>query len=108
MSEPSFEETLAARRDSSAQTVHEVSAAELQALLEKLFFDEPDHPWAMPFTEFVREHSDDKVYAGETSDGFSFVFYPSSLRGFWYRYDGRLVAIGRLSDQSLNYLAGIV
>jgi hypothetical protein len=76
--------------------------------LEKLFFDEPDHPWASPFTEFVREHSGDKAYTGETSDGFSFVFYPSPLRGFWYQYDGHLVAIGRLSDYALKYLAGIV
>jgi outer membrane protein TolC len=47
-------------------------------------------------------------YRGETSDGYSFVFYPSTSRGMWYRFDTRLSGVGIISEKTMNFLTQLV
>ena len=36
------------------------------------------------------------------------VFYPSSSRGMWYRFDTRLTGVGLISENSIKFLTGLV
>ena len=60
------------------------------------------------FTQFVEDHGDETAYRGETSDGYSFVFYPSTSRGMWYRFDTRLSGVGIISEKTINFLTQLV
>ena len=79
---------------------------ELRALITKLFPDET-HPWKESFTSFIDEHLGETALQGETSDGISFVYYPTSNRGIWYQYQNSLRGVGLLGETSLRVLSEI-
>jgi hypothetical protein len=85
--EPSFEEIVSARKDSAAESLRSATPEELRQTVNEIFSVDPSHPWLQSFTQFIEDHKDENAYRGETSDGHSFVFYPSSGRGMWYRFD---------------------
>jgi hypothetical protein len=66
------------------------------------------HPWHKSFTQFLEDHKDETAYRGETSDGYSFVFYPRTSRGMWYRFDKRLSGVGIISEKTMNFLTQLV
>jgi hypothetical protein len=103
----SIAETFAERKDSARNTIREASVAELRGLVTELFPDGA-HPFFEPFTQFIEEHKSERVYRGETSDGISFVYYPSANNGIWYTFVGKLPSIGRLGQNSLKALAEIL
>jgi hypothetical protein len=80
-SEPTnFAELVARRKTSAQETLREVSSEELRALIAKLFPD-GTHPWSQSFTNFIDEHQSERALQSETSDGISFVYYPTTNRG---------------------------
>ena len=83
MEEPSFDEILAARRESAEKTLRPATSEEVRKTLTEIFADDPLHPWLESFTKFVDEHQDETAYRGQTSDGYSFVVYPKTGRGMW-------------------------
>lgn len=106
-SEPiNFAELLTQRKASAEKTLHEISEVELRALIAKLFPD-ATHPWKESFTSFIDEHLSETALQGETSDGISFVYYPTSNRGIWYQYQNRLRGVGLLGETSLRVLSEI-
>lgn len=106
-SEPiNFAELLTQRKASAEKTLHEISEVELRALIAKLFPD-ATHPWKESFTRFIDEHLSETALQGETSDGISFVYYPTSNRGIWYQYQNRLRGVGLLGETSLRVLSEI-
>ena len=106
--EPSFEEIISARQESAAKSVRSATAEELRKLLDEIFSADPSHPWHKSFTQFVEDHKDETAYRGETSDGYSFVFYPRTSRGMWYRFDTRLSGVGIISEKTINFLTQLV
>jgi hypothetical protein len=106
--EPSgFAEKLNQRKESARRTLREASCEELRALVLELFPD-GGHPWAVPFSQFIEEHSSERAVRGETSDGFAFVYYPQSNRGIWYEHTGKAIGVGLLGQTSLKALSEIV
>lgn len=106
-SEPiNFAELLTQRKASAEKTLHEISEVELRALIAKLFPD-ATHPWKESFTSFIDEHLSETALQGETSDGISFVYYPTSNRGILYQYQNRLRGVGLLGETSLRVLSEI-
>ena len=94
--EPSgFAEKLAERKESARQTLRETSCEELRALVLE-FFAEGSHPWAVPFSQFIEEHQAEPAVRSETSDGFSFVYYPQANRGMWYEHTGKALGVGMI------------
>jgi hypothetical protein len=106
--EPSFEEIVSARKESAAKSLRSATAEELRKLLDEIFSADPSHPWHESFTRFVEDHKDETAYRGETSDGYSFVFYPRTGRGMWYRFDTRLSGVGIISEKTINFLTQLV
>lgn len=106
--EPSFEEIVSARQESAAKSVRSATPEELRKLLDEIFSADPSHPWHKSFTQFVEDHKDETAYRGETSDGYSFVFYPRTSRGMWYRFDTRLSGVGTISEKTMNFLTQLV
>jgi hypothetical protein len=106
--EPSFEEILAARKQSAAESLRPATPEELRKSLDEIFSADPLHPWLQSFTRFVEDHKDETAYRGETSDGYSFVFYPRTGRGMWYRFDTRLIGVGLISEKSIKVLTQLV
>ena len=102
--EPSFEEIVSARQESAAKSVRSATPEELRKLLDEIFSADPSHPWHKSFTQFVKDHGDETPYRGETSD----VFYPSTRRGMWYRFDTRLSGVGIISEKTINFLTQLV
>jgi hypothetical protein len=106
--EPSgFAEKLNQRKESARQTLRETSCEELRALVLELFPD-GSHPWAVPFSQFIEEHSSERAVRGETSDGFALVYYPQSNRGIWYEHTGKALGVGVLGQTALRVLSEIV
>jgi hypothetical protein len=106
--EPSFEEIVSARQESAAKSLRFATPEELRTTLNEIFSGDPSHPWRESFTQFVEDHRDETAYRGETSDGSSFVFYPRTGRGMWYRFDRRLSGIGIISEKTMNFLTQLV
>jgi hypothetical protein len=106
--EPSFEEIVSARQESAAKSLRSATAEELRKLLDEIFSADLSHPWHKSFTQFVEDHEDETAYRGETSDGYRFVFYPSTRRGMWCRFDTRLSGVGIISEKTINFLAQLV
>jgi hypothetical protein len=102
-----FAERLTQLKESARQTLRKTSCEELRALARELFPD-GSHPWAVPFSHFIEEHSAEPVVRGETSDGFSFVYYPRANRGIWYEHTGKALGVGLLGQTSLRVLSEIV
>jgi hypothetical protein len=75
-------------------------------LIAKLFPD-GTHPWSQSFTNFIDEHQSERALQGETSDGISFVCYPTTNRGVWYQYQNSLRGVGLLGEKSLRALSEI-
>lgn len=105
--EPSFAEIQHQRRESVAETIHPVSAGELERLLP-LFFPDALHPWHEAFGKFIRQHQDEQAWQGETADGYGLIYYPKSARGIWFHLEEGVRAIGHLSERNLHALAEIV
>lgn len=102
---PSFSETLARRKESARHTLRSVSPKELHELMAELF---PDctHPFAEAFANFIDEHRSESAVRGETSDGVTFVYYPRSDRGMWYKTAGsRVEGVGVLGENSRKALS---
>jgi hypothetical protein len=106
--EPSFEETISARKESAAGSLRSAPPEELRETLDEIFSADPSHPWLQSFTQFIEDHKDETAYRGETSDGYSFVFYPTSGRGMWYRFDTRLTGVGLISENAIKFLTQLV
>jgi hypothetical protein len=106
--EPSFDEILASRKQSATESLRPATPEEVRKVLQEIFAADPQHPWLESFTRFVADHHVETAYRGETSDGFSFVFYPSSGRGMWYRFDTRLTGVGLISENWIKFLTGLV
>jgi hypothetical protein len=106
--EPSFEEIVSARKDSAAASLRFATPEEVRRTLDEIFSADPLHPWFESFTRFVEDHKDESAYRGETSDGYSFVFYPRSGRGMWYRFDTRLTGVGIISENAIKFLIQLV
>ncbi|HYY29281.1 MAG TPA: hypothetical protein VE860_15115 [Chthoniobacterales bacterium] len=108
MSEPiGFSERLAEWKDSARQTLRDASNEELKALVAQLFPDGA-HPFAELFSKFIQEHGSEKAVRGETHDHISFVYYPRSNRGVWYKLDATGVSVGLLGTTILKALSEIV
>jgi hypothetical protein len=60
------------------------------------------------FAQFVEDHKGETAYRGETSDGYSFAFYPQTGRGMWYRFDTRLSGVGIISEKNIQFLTQLV
>jgi hypothetical protein len=103
----SFADTLAQRKESARNTIRETSVAELRTLVTDLYPD-GTHPFAETFLKFIEEHRTERVFRGEVPDGISFVYYPKSNSGIWYRYTGKLASVGRLGPKKLKALAEIM
>lgn len=108
MEEPSFDEILAARKQSAVETLRPATAEELRKVLAEIFAADPLHPWLESFTKFVQDHQDETAYRGETSDGYSFIIYPQAGRGMWYQFDTRLIGVGIISDKNIRVLTELV
>jgi hypothetical protein len=106
--EPSFEEILAARKQSAAESLRPTAPEELRKSLDEIFSAGPLHPWLQSFTQFIEDHKDETAYRGETSDGISFVFYPQTGRGMWHRFDTRLIGVGLISGNGIKFLTQLV
>jgi hypothetical protein len=106
--EPSFEEIISARQGSAAKSLRSATVKELRELLDEIFSADPTHPWHKSFMQFVEDHKDETAYRGETLDGYSFVFYPRTSRGMWYRFDTRLSGVGTISEKTMNFLTQLV
>jgi hypothetical protein len=106
--EPSFDEVLAARKQSAAESLRPAAPEEAQQLLTEIFSGDPAHPWLDSFTRFVQDHQDETPYRGETSDGYSFVFYPQTARGMWYCFETRLKGVGIISEKNVKALSQLV
>lgn len=102
-----FADILIQRRASAEQTIRYISEEELQEIREKLF-PQVGHPWEPLFKEFVEEHRHERPLHGETSDGYSFIYYPRTNKGIWYQHAGSLVGVGPLGDRGLQTLSEIV
>ena len=106
--EPSdFTEKLIQRAESARRTLRQTSSDELRALVRELFPD-GTHPWAVEFSKFIEEHSAEPVVRGEASEGISFVYYPQSKSGVWYRYIDNAPAVGLLGPTDLKLLSEIM
>jgi hypothetical protein len=106
--EPSdFTEKLIQRTESVRRTLRKTSSDELRALVRELFPD-GTHPWAFEFSKFIEEHSAEPVIRGEAGEGISFVYYPQSKSGVWYRYIDKAPAMGLLGPTDLRLLSEIV
>ena len=103
----SFAEKLIQRKESARQTLRQTSCEELSALVSELFPDGA-HPWAVSFSQFIEAHRSEPAVRGETSDGFSFVYYPRSQRGIWYEHAGKALGVGLLGQTSLRVLSEII
>lgn len=106
--EPSFEEIVSARKESAARSLRSATSEELRRTLDEIFAADLSHPWHESFGRFVEDHKDETAYRGETSDGYSFVFYPRTGRGVWYRFDKRLSGVGIISEKSIQILTELV
>ena len=102
-----FSETLHQREASARKTLRNASAEELQALVFELF-PGGEHPWFASFLGLIEQHRSEPAYRGETSDGYAFVYYPRSNRGFWYENEGKTFAVGLLGPTSLKALSEIM
>jgi hypothetical protein len=107
-SERSFEEIVSARKESAAESLRSATPEDLRKSLDEIFSADPSHPWHKSFTQFVEDHKDETAYRGETSDEYSFVFYPRTGRGMWYRFDTRLSGVGIISDNTMKFLTQLV
>ncbi|MGA8657569.1 MAG: hypothetical protein WB586_15595 [Chthoniobacterales bacterium] len=106
--EPSdFTEKLIQRTESARRTLRQSSSDELRALVRELFPD-GTHPWAAEFSKFIEEHSAEPALRGEAGEGISFVYYPQSKSGVWYRYIGKALAVGLLGQTDLKLLSEIM
>ena len=103
----SLADLLTEREASARRTVRGISYEELHSLYQKLFADRADS-WAEQFSQFIEEHRSEHAFRGETSDGYAFVYYPSSNLGIWYENTGKAFAVGLLSERVLKSLAEIV
>ena len=102
-----LDEKLVERRESARHTLRQTSSQELQELVRTLFPD-GTHPWAAEFSKFIEEHRAESPVRGETSDGFVFVYYPQSNCGIWYKYVGKLPAVGLLGPSNLRMISEIM
>jgi len=108
---PSFDEILAARAKSVAESLRPATPAELHKLLGEIFAADPTHPWMEAATRFVEEHQDETAYRAQTSDGIGLVFYPRTSRGMWYTFDPKfkkLSGVGIIAENSIKYLTQLV
>jgi hypothetical protein len=106
--EPGFEEIISARKESAAESLRSARPEELRKSLDEIFSADPSHPWHQSFMQFVEDHKDETAYRGETSDGYSFAFYPRTGRGMWYRFDTRLSGVGIISENTMKFLTQLV
>jgi hypothetical protein len=102
-----FAETLVERKECARHNLRQVSAQELHELVHTLFPD-GTHPWAAEFTKFIEQHRAESPVRGETADGFGFVYYPQSISGIWYKYIGKLPAVGLLGPSHLRLITEIL
>jgi hypothetical protein len=102
-----FAEQLIQRAESARRTLRQTSSDELRALVRELFPD-GTHPWAVEFSKFIDDHSAEPVVRGEASEGISFVYYPQSKSGVWYRYIDKAPAVGLLGQTDLKLLSEIM
>jgi hypothetical protein len=102
---PGFSETLARRKESARHTLRSISPKELHALIAELFPDGTS-PFAEAFANFIDQHRSETAVRGETSDGVSFVYYPRTDRGMWYKSAGNTVlGVGVIGENSRKALA---
>ncbi|MEO6848184.1 MAG: hypothetical protein ABI443_11045 [Chthoniobacterales bacterium] len=101
-----FHEMLKARKDSAAETIHEISIDDVRALVDKLFPD-VSHPWHEICNKFIDEHKAERILQGETSDGVGFIYCPNVNRGIWYEFVGKARGVGIISERSLAALKEI-
>ncbi len=94
------------RRQSAQQTLREATDAELHALINELFPD-VTHAWYESSLQFLKDHSGEQAYRGETEDGYGFVFFPKAHRGLWYM-TGPVRAVGILKERALAALDAIL
>ena len=106
--EPSdFAEKLIQRTESARRTLRQTSSDELRALVRELFPD-GTHPLAVEFSNFIEGHSAEPAVRGEAGEGISFVYYPQSKSGVWYRYIDQAPAMGLLGQSDLKLLSEIM
>lgn len=103
-----LEELFHERAESAERTLHKISTEELEKLLHGLFLDDPTHPWYEQCLAFAKEHAFEQTWAGEVSDGYSFVFNPEARRGLWFRYHDKLEAVGMLGPRGIQALSEMV
>ena len=102
-----FADILAKRRESARNSIREASVAEIHTLVTELYPD-GNHPFVEIFSKFIEEHRAESPVRGETSDGFVFVYYPQSNCGIWYKYVGKLPAVGLLGPSDLRMISEIM
>lgn len=108
MDDFTFSETLFTRKESARKTLRKISNEDVESLVQKIFSDDITHPWFSRCEEFLKTHKSEQGYAGEIEEGASFVFYPESGRGMWFREDGKHHHIGVLQPAALTALSGLV
>lgn len=103
-----YEEILALRKNSAAESIHKIPPAEIEEFVHTFFANDVNHPWYQLCTDFVKEHADDTPYRGETEDGYGFIFYPKAEKGIWFCTRDRARGIGMLAPKAIQVLSEMV
>ena len=95
------------RKDAAEQAMRAVTAAEVAAMVEKIFAGNASHPWAQRAAEFVEQHQADTILSAALPDGYHVIFYPAAAKGLWYKFGARLEGVGMLQPSALEQLSAI-
>jgi hypothetical protein len=93
------------RREMAEQTMRASTVAEVREILGQVFGGRATHPWFQICTDFLAEHGSEVVVRGELPDHCTFIYFPKSNRGIWYRFASSLEGIGMIGPLGLATLA---
>ncbi len=95
------------RREAAEATMRASTAAEVREMLGKIFEGRATHPWFQACMDFLAEHGSEVVVRGELPDHCTFIFFPKSNKGIWYKFSSTLEGVGMIGPQGLATLAEI-
>jgi len=96
--------TLENRRAVVRKTIRPATVGELTQLCAELFPVVTD-PWAERFSTFLREHSKDRFYHAQATEGYHVIYCRDAGRGIWYLPGS---GVGIIQQKGLSALAEIV
>ncbi|MBE2180428.1 MAG: hypothetical protein IAE97_08150 [Chthoniobacterales bacterium] len=102
-----IEEIWAQRREMAEQTITLSTVALVRTEVEKIFEGNNSHPWFRTCLDFLDGHATEPVLCGKLPENGAFIYFPRANQGIWYRFGGKLEAVGTIGPQGLQALSEI-